>query len=128
MTRPSTWSTCTSRRARPPLNTTIYRPAPLVGTFHAAGVSAGYRAFRPALARFAPKISAKVVVSPDARKLIQSAIGGDDFIVLFNGVDLAAIRAAEPFAGESRQTIFFCSRHEERKGLGVLLDVQPARG
>lgn len=105
----------------PSLTTTIYRPAPLVGTFHAAGVSAGYRIFQPALKRFAPKISAKVVVSPDARALIQSAIGGDDFIVLFNGVDLGAIRAAAPYTGESRPAIFFCSRHEERKGLGVLL-------
>ena len=100
--------------------------APTVGTFHAAGISAGYRALRPALRRVANRIDHKVVVSKDALELVKQHIGGE-YEVLFNGVDLDAIRAAPPMAGGADDgqhvpTIFFCGRHEHRKGLAVLLD------
>ena len=40
--------------------------------------------------------------------------------MLFNGVETAAIRAAAPLP-TTRPAIFFLGRHEERKGLAVLL-------
>jgi phosphatidylinositol alpha-mannosyltransferase len=98
--------------------------APTVGTFHAAGISAGYRALRPALRRVSNRLDHRVVVSKDALELVKQHIGGE-YDVLFNGVDLEAIRAAPPFAGDADTdrdvpTIFFCGRHEHRKGLAVL--------
>jgi phosphatidyl-myo-inositol alpha-mannosyltransferase len=101
--------------------------APTVGTFHAAGISAGYRALRPALRRVATRLDRRVVVSKDALELVRQHIGGE-YEVLFNGVDLEGIRAAQPLVGHPRAgdpdhvpTIFFCGRHEDRKGLSVLL-------
>ena len=43
------------------------------------------------------------------------------FTLLFNGVELAAYRDGEPWPTEG-PTIFFCGRHEPRKGLAVLLE------
>ena len=42
--------------------------APTVGTFHAAGISAGYRVLRPALRRVVNRLDHRVVVSKDARR------------------------------------------------------------
>jgi phosphatidylinositol alpha-mannosyltransferase len=100
--------------------------APTVGTFHAAGASASYRMLRPALIRLLRRIDHRVVVSKDALALVRSNLGGE-YEVLFNGVELDAIRSVRPWpTGSSgsagRPTVFFCGRHEERKGLRVLVD------
>ena len=103
--------------------------SPTVGTFHAAGISAGYRALRPALRRVSNRLDHRVVVSKDALELVRRHIGGE-YEVLFNGVDLDVIRSTPKFVEPmiDRQgvagapTIFFCGRHEHRKGLSVLLD------
>ncbi|HSP26956.1 MAG TPA: glycosyltransferase family 4 protein [Ilumatobacteraceae bacterium] len=63
-------------------------------------------------------------MSKDALALVQSHLGGD-YEVLFNGVELDAIRSIAPWPDERSQvrpTVFFCGRHEERKGLRVLVD------
>jgi phosphatidylinositol alpha-mannosyltransferase len=97
--------------------------APTVGTFHAAGTSASYRIFGAGLSRLIRRIDHKVVVSKDALELVQSHLGGD-YEVLFNGVELDAIRSVEPWPehAHDRPTVFFCGRHEERKGLRVLVE------
>ena len=100
--------------------------APTVGTFHAAGASASYRILGPALTRLIRRIDHKVVVSKDALALVRSHLGGE-YEVLFNGVELDEIRSVAPWQSEStgtqvRPAIFFCGRHEERKGLRVLVD------
>ncbi|MBT7429663.1 MAG: glycosyltransferase family 4 protein, partial [Ilumatobacter sp.] len=61
-----------------------------------------------------------VVVSKDALALARSHLGGD-YEVLFNGVDIGQIQAVDPMVTD-RPTIFFCGRHEDRKGLSVLID------
>ncbi len=96
---------------------------PTVGTFHAAGVSFLYRALRPFLARLINRIDRKVVVSKDALALVQSYLGGD-YEVLFNGVEVAQIQRAATMERDegAPPAIFFCGRHETRKGLSVLLD------
>ena len=106
----------------PSLTSVTLHVAPIVGTFHAAGRSTSYRLLAPLLRRLANRIDARVVVSKDALALVQLHLGGedDDFTVLFNGVDTVAIRAAIPMA-TNRPAIFFLGRHEERKGLAVLL-------
>jgi phosphatidyl-myo-inositol alpha-mannosyltransferase len=96
---------------------------PTVGTFHAAGVSAMYRLLSPFLSRLINRIDRKVVVSKDALALVQSYLGGS-YEVLFNGVEVAQIQRAATMQREpgARPAVFFCGRHETRKGLSVLLD------
>ena len=106
----------------PSLTTVTLHVAPTVGTFHAAGRSTSYRLLAPLLRRLLDRIDERVVVSKDALALVQHHLGGedDDFTVLFNGVETAAIRAATPLP-TTRPAVFFLGRHEERKGLAVLL-------
>lgn len=94
-------------------------PAPIVGTFHAAGESTSYKMLTAPLRRLAENLSYRVAVSKDARALIEGFMGGD-YEVLFNGVELDRFHDAVPHQFES-PTIFFCGRHEERKGLDILL-------
>jgi phosphatidylinositol alpha-mannosyltransferase len=60
-----------------------------------------------------------VAVSPDAAELARGYLGGD-YEVLHNGIEIEryATGPATPTAGP---TVFFCGRHEPRKGLAVLL-------
>ena len=103
----------------PPITSVTLHTAPTVGTFHAAGRSSSYRFLAGPLRRILGRLDHKVVVSKDALALVQGYLGGD-FEMLFNGVETTEIRSVEPFRRE-RPAIFFVGRHEERKGLGVLL-------
>ena len=94
--------------------------APIVGTFHAAGQSSSYQIFYWFLKWAVGHIDRKVVVSKDALELVQSHLGGE-YDILFNGVEIDEIASAPP-TPTTRPTIFFCGRHEERKGLAVLLE------
>jgi len=103
-----------------PAETALFlHSAPIVATFHAAGVSNGYRYLNRPLGKLADNIDHRVVVSKDALALIQGSFGGE-YEVLFNGVELQRYREAVPREIGAR-SIFFCGRHEERKGLDVLL-------
>ena len=98
----------------------LFKSQPIVGTFHAAGESAAYRWLQPVVRWLARKIDVRCAVSADARDMAIEAVGGS-YELLFNGVDLShyagpAIPKAEP------RTIFFLGRHEQRKGLAVLLE------
>ena len=104
-----------------PTNTAaIVHPAPIVGTFHAAGDSAGYRMLQPFVRWMAGHLELRCAVSPDAAALAKRYMGGT-YEVLFNGIELDRYRGGEP-AKSSSPTIFFCGRHEPRKGLEVLLE------
>ena len=103
----------------PPITSVTLHTAPTVGTFHAAGRSSSYRFLGPALRRIMEKLDHKVVVSKDELALVRCYLGGE-FEMRFNGVETEAILAVEPYPAE-RPAIFFFGRHEERKGLGVLL-------
>jgi phosphatidylinositol alpha-mannosyltransferase len=76
---------------------------------------------------FASAIDHRVAVSKDAVHLAQRYIGGD-YQILPNGVELDRFltysqtpRATHDEASPTRQAIFFCGRHEPRKGLEILL-------
>ena len=101
------------------MTATLFADAPKVGTFHAAGESAGYRVMGWALRKLAARIDHRVAVSPDAMALAQHALGGD-FELLFNGVEVEHF-AEGPVQPTNGPTIFFLGRHEPRKGLEVLL-------
>jgi phosphatidyl-myo-inositol alpha-mannosyltransferase len=104
----------------PGMTSVLMRPAPVVGTFHAAGRSSGYQTFGWFVRWVAERIDRKVVVSKDALGLIQAVVPGE-YDILFNGVEIDEIASTAPTPTEL-PTIFFCGRHEERKGLSVLLD------
>ena len=103
----------------PPITSVTLHTAPTVGTFHAAGRSSSYRFLAPALSRIVARLDHKVVVSKDALALVQGYLGGE-YEMLFNGVETTEIRGVPPLRHD-RPAIFFVGRHEERKGLGVLL-------
>jgi phosphatidyl-myo-inositol alpha-mannosyltransferase len=103
----------------PSLTSVTLHTAPSVGTFHAAGRSGSYRVLAPMLGRLIERIDHKVVVSKDALALVQGYLGGE-YEVLFNGVETTEIRAVPPMP-HHRPAVFFLGRHEERKGLDVLL-------
>lgn len=99
----------------------LTRPAPLVGTFHAAGDRTPYRWCGPPLRRLARRVDLRVAVSPEARRLAQRRLGGT-YELLPNGIDLG--RYARPPSVESADppAVLFLGRHEPRKGLDVLLE------
>lgn len=104
----------------PCLTMLVVADVPLVGTFHAAGMSAAYRwAGRP-LAWAARRLSARCAVSEEAAALARRALGGG-YEVLPNGVEVSHFAEAEPWPTEG-PTILFLGRHEPRKGLAVLID------
>ena len=107
----------------PSMTATMTHRHPTVGTFHAAGVSASYRFFTPLLRRFIERLDRRVVVSKDARRLVETYFPGE-YEVLFNGVDVASIDRVPAMerAPGARPVVFFCGRHEHRKGLSVLVD------
>jgi phosphatidylinositol alpha-mannosyltransferase len=93
---------------------------PMVGTFHRAGDSAAYRVLGPVARWAAGRLGARCAVSEEARRTAVAGLGGD-CQVLFNGIDVGRFADARPWPSD-RPTIVFVGRHEDRKGLGVLLD------
>ena len=98
----------------------LFRNAPIMGTFHRAGDSTAYAIARPAVRWLARRLDLRVAVSKDAAATATKALGGA-YEVLFNGIEVERFAKATPYPAEG-PTIFFIGRHEERKGLAVLLD------
>jgi phosphatidylinositol alpha-mannosyltransferase len=110
----------------PPMTSILLHPAPVVGTFHAAGESASYKYLKAPIKASAKNLSHRVVVSKDALALVHEYIGGD-YEVLYNGVEIDLYGSVPP-ADAPPHTIFFCGRHEERKGLDVLIEAMAHLG
>jgi phosphatidyl-myo-inositol alpha-mannosyltransferase len=104
----------------PALTAVLTHPAPIVGTFHAAGRSSAYRWLNPLVRMTATRIDLRCAVSREARELAERAIGGT-FEMMFNGIEVERFESATPVPGGER-AIFFIGRHEPRKGLRVLLE------
>ncbi len=107
----------------PCMTSAVMASAPLVGTFHAAGESAAYRWAPGALGWVSRRLDVRTAVSPDAAALAATHLGGT-YLQTFNGVEVARFAKATPWPTET-PTILFVGRHEERKGLAVLLDALP---
>jgi phosphatidyl-myo-inositol alpha-mannosyltransferase len=103
----------------PTLTALVLHAAPTVATFHAAGRSSSYKWLNPLVRRLAQRIDVRVVVSRDAEQLARSNLGGS-YELLFNGIDEDHFALAEPWKTDDR-AVMFLGRHEERKGLAVLL-------
>ena len=103
----------------PSLTALLVKMAPVVATFHSAGESAAYRTFSRQLKWVASRIDIRVAVSKDAVELAQRYIGGD-YEILFNGIELGDYSSSSTTPREN--AVFFIGRHEERKGLSILLE------
>jgi len=110
----------------PTMTAMLLHPSPVVATFHAAGESASYKYGNAPMRAAAKNIGHRVVVSKDALALVQPAVPGE-YETLFNGVELEVYRTSAEYP-TTGPTIFFCGRHEERKGLDVLLEAMQLMG
>jgi phosphatidyl-myo-inositol alpha-mannosyltransferase len=106
------------------VTTLVCGNAPMVGTFHAAGTSAAYRWLFPFLRPLANRLTIRCAVSEDARDLAASGLGGR-YVLLHNGIDVERFTKATPWPTDG-PTVLFLSRHEERKGLDVLIEALPS--
>ena len=104
----------------PTMTALLVSPVPMIGTFHAAGDSASYKYAAPALRWLLRHLDHRCAVSPDAEKLARSYLGGE-YELLFNGIEIDRY-ATGPSTPTDAPTVFFCGRHEPRKGLEVLLE------
>jgi phosphatidylinositol alpha-mannosyltransferase len=103
---------------------------PLVATYHRSGGSGWYAALGWAARWGSGRIGAHCAVSEAARRTA-AAVMPASYSVLFNGIDVERFASAVPSPREG-PTVLFLGRHEERKGLEVLLRAfgaleQPAR-
>ncbi|MGH3980578.1 MAG: glycosyltransferase family 4 protein [Pseudonocardiaceae bacterium] len=107
---------------------------PIVATFHTATPrSRALAAFGGVLQPQLEKITARIAVSPLARRVQVEHLGGDA-VEIPNGVDVRAFATAPPLPGHPRtgDTVGFVGRFDEpRKGMPVLLEalrvLAPAR-
>ena len=104
----------------PCLSALIGFTGPMLGTFHAAG-EFSHQWTRPAVRSLMRRLTVRVTVSETAREAAIENWTGDDYIVLWNGIEVDRIASAAP-APSSRPAVLFLGRHEPRKGLAVLLD------
>jgi len=102
----------------PPMTSLLLKLAPIVGTFHSAGESVGYRTLQRQLTWLMKRCDVRTAVSKDALELAQRYFPGD-YEVLYNGIELERYQSVEKVKKES--AIFFIGRHEPRKGLEVLI-------
>ena len=104
----------------PTFTSLVMQMAPIVATFHAAGESASYKYLNAPLKAFASAIEHRVAVSKDAVLLAERYLGGE-YEILPNGVEIERFAPIPNEPKASRRAIFFCGRHEPRKGLEYLL-------
>jgi phosphatidyl-myo-inositol alpha-mannosyltransferase len=97
--------------------------APMVGTYHRAGLSRWMPVLKPLASLVGRRLQVRVAVSEAARQTGERSGAGSAFEVLFNGVDVERFASAEPERVPGGPPIvLFVGRHEERKGLTVLLE------
>jgi phosphatidylinositol alpha-mannosyltransferase len=124
----------------PSLAALVAGPRPILGTFHRSGRDALYKAEALALRGVIRRLDAAVAVSEAARETAAEMLGSrfGAIPVIPNGVDLhqyvgrlGQLDAVEPVVAapdltveppSASLTIVFVGRHEERKGLVVLLE------
>jgi phosphatidylinositol alpha-mannosyltransferase len=104
----------------PTLTSMLFTDRPMVGTFHRSGASSAYALLGGPARRLVNRLRMRFAVSPEARDTAADALGGD-YELVFNGIEIEHFAKATPTPTDG-PTIFFVGRHEERKGLGVLLD------
>ena len=110
----------------PALTSLAFGRAPMIGTFHRAGMGLSYTFWRPVTTRMAHRLAVRCAVSPDARNTAQRALGGR-YELMPNGIEIERFAKATPWP-TTGPTILFVGRHEPRKGLSVLVDAMADLG
>lgn len=97
--------------------------APVVATFHRAGSGRLYPVLRPLLMSTYRGLAARVAVSLEAAETLRSLFGEreEPVEILSNGIDVARFERAAHLKGVV-PSVVFVGRHEQRKGLSVLLE------
>lgn len=98
----------------------LTKPAPLLGTFHMAGHSWSYELMPNVVRYLAGRLDDRVAVSEDAKRMARNNLGGT-YDLTFNGVEVFRYDESGAHPTEA-PTVLFVGRHEERKGLRVLLE------
>jgi phosphatidylinositol alpha-mannosyltransferase len=98
----------------------LTKPAPLLGTFHMAGRSLSYELMPNVVRYLAGRLDDRVAVSEDARRMASDSLGGH-YDLTFNAVEVRRYDESPALEADG-PSILFVGRHEERKGLRVLLD------
>ena len=93
---------------------------PMVGTFHASGDLGWMKIAKPVWGFLAERLDRRIAVSEMAQQAAQHWLGGE-YDIIPNGVLIPP--AADP--GDREHRIVFAGRHEQRKGLHVLLNAWP---
>jgi phosphatidyl-myo-inositol alpha-mannosyltransferase len=104
--------------------TLLAAEGPIVATFHTSTErSRALAAFGGVLRPLMEKVTARIAVSPHARRVQVEHLGGDA-VEIPNGVDVEAFAEGPPLPGYPRpETVGFLGRFDEpRKGMPVLLD------
>ena len=113
----------------PSITALMSAEAPLVGTFHRAGAFWMAKTVSPIGRRLASRLALRCAVSEEAAATASVALGGH-YELVWNGIDVERFAAAPPWPRPpaADPLILFIGRHEERKGLAVLLDAMALRG
>lgn len=104
----------------PTLTSLVVKPTPLVGTFHASGSIGPYRWLNGVVRRLGNRLDHRVAVSPEAARTATESLGGE-YQIIPNAIEVGRFAAATPWPKEG-PTVMFLARHEDRKGLRVLLE------
>ncbi|MDX6474076.1 MAG: phosphatidyl-myo-inositol alpha-mannosyltransferase, partial [Gaiellaceae bacterium] len=93
---------------------------PMVGTFHASGDLGWMKIAKPVWGFLADRLDRRIAVSEKAEETAKLWVGGE-YEIIPNGVLIPP--DADP--GQREHRIVFAGRHEQRKGLHVLLGAWP---
>jgi phosphatidylinositol alpha-mannosyltransferase len=105
----------------PSLSSLMGCDLPMVGTFHSSGDVLPAEWMKPPLKGLMQRLAVAVAVSDAAAETADECYGVDDARVLWNGIDVERFAHVEPVRSPV-PAVLFVGRHEDRKGLGVLLD------
>ena len=107
----------------PCMTACLVKPAPLVGTFHAAGNHASYQLLNPAIRWLAGRLDVRATVSAEAEALAVEQLGGS-YERAFNGIEVERFSTVEPWPTEGL-TIFFLGRSSPAGKPGALTILLP---
>lgn len=106
----------------------LFAHQPMVGTFHRAGaIGGGFRAVRSLGTWAVDHLAVRCAVSADAAATAQAELGGR-YERVWNGIEVDLYEKTAPWPKPEGKVIFFVGRHEERKGLGVLIEAMADMG
>jgi phosphatidylinositol alpha-mannosyltransferase len=104
----------------PCLTALIGFSGPIVATYHASG-ELSHQWTRAPLRSLMARVACRVVVSASALETARANWTGDDYVMLWNGIEIDRIASVEP-SPSAQPAVLFLGRHEPRKGLAPLLD------